>query len=167
MKDLRRITINCRKGTVFIIDYSDILLEKNFDYNLKSIINGITFILEDSKQYRKELLLKLIEMLHESNRIMYIGKRNITLDNDITYKNVKDTDIKSLKDVVNTSNVNILIINDFQYLLNSNSETVFSLLKDLNEEGLTIVVALKMSDVDEIIFSMIESIGSIILVAEK
>lgn len=167
MKDLRRITINCRKGTVFIIDYSDILLEKNFDYNLKSIINGITFILEDSKQYRKELLLKLIEMLHESNRIMYIGKRNITLDNDITYKNVKDTDIKSLKDVVNTSNVNILIINDFQYLLNSNSETVFSLLKDLNEEGLTIVVALKMSDADEIIFPMIESIGSIILVAEK
>lgn len=166
MKDLRRITINCRKGTVFIIDYSYIL-EKNFDYNLKSVINGITFILEDSKQYRKELLLKLIEMLHESNRIMYIGKRNITLDNDIAYKNVKDTDIKSLKDVVNTSNVNILIINDFQYLLNSNSETVFSLLKDLKEEGLTIVVALKMSDADEIIFPMIESIGSIILVAEK
>ena len=167
MKDLRRITINCRKGTVFIIDYNDILLEKNFDYNLKSIINGIKFILEDSKQYRNELLLKLIEMLHESNRIMYIGKRNITQDNDIAYKNVKDTDIKSLKDVVNTSNVNILIINDFQYLLNSNSETVFSLLKDLNEEGLTIVVALKMCDADEIIFPMIESIGSIILVAEK
>ena len=166
MKDLRRITINCRKGTVFIIDRSDIL-EKNFDYNLKSVINDITFILEDSKQYRKELLLRLIEMLHESNRIMYIGKRNITLDNDIAYKNVKDTDIKSLKDVVNTSNVNILIINDFQYLLNSNSETVFSLLKDLKEEGLTIVVALKMSDADEIIFPMIESIGSIILVAEK
>ena len=166
MKDLRRITINCRKGTVFIIDYSDIL-EKNFDYNLKSVINGITFILEDSKQYRKELLLKLIEMLHESNRIMYIGKRNITLDNDIAYKNVKDTDINSLKDVVNTNNVDVLIINDFQYLLNSNSETVFSLLKDLKQEGLTIVVALKMSDVDEIIFPMIESIGSIILVAEK
>lgn len=166
MKDLRRITINCRKGTVFIIDYSDIL-EKNFDYNLKSVINSITFILEDSKQYRKELLLKLIEMLHESNRIMYIGKRNITLDNDIAYKNVKDTDIKSLKDVVNTSNVNILIINDFQYLLNSNSETVFSLLKELKEEGLAIVVALKMRDVDEIIFPIIESIGSIILVAEK
>lgn len=165
MKDLRRITINCRKGTVFIIDYSDIL-EKNFDYNLKSVINSITFILEDSKQYRKELLLKLIEMLHESNRIMYIGKRNMTLDNDITYKNVKDTDINSLKDVVNTNNVDVLIINDFQYLLN-NSETVFSLLKDLKEEGLTIVVALKMSDVDEIIFPMIESIGSIILVAEK
>lgn len=167
MKDLRSITINCRKGTVFIIDHSDILLEKNFDYNLKSIINGITFILEDSKQYRKELLLKLIEMLHESNRIMYIGKRNITLDNDIAYKNVKDTDIKSLKDVVNTNNIDVLIINDFQYLLNSNSETVFSLLKDLKEEGLTIVVALKMSDADEIIFPMIESIGSIILVAEK
>ena len=166
MKDLRRITINCRKGTVFIIDRSDIL-EKIFDYNLKSVINGITFILEDSKQYRKELLLKLIEMLHESNRIMYIGKRNITLDNDIAYKNVKDTDIKSLKDVVNTSNVNILIINDFQYLLNSNSETVFSLLKDLKEEGLTIVVSLKMRDIDEIIFTIIESIGSIILVAEK
>ncbi len=166
MKDLRRITINCRKGTVFIIDYSDIL-EKNFDYNLKSVINSITFILEDSKQYRKELLLKLIEMLHESNRIMYIGKRNMTLDNDIAYKNVKDTDIKSLKDVVNTSNVNILIINDFQYLLNSNSETVFSLLKELKEEGLAIVVALKMRDVDEIIFPIIESIGSIILVAEK
>lgn len=165
MKDLRRITINCRKGTVFIIDRSDIL-EKNFDYNLKSVINDITFILEDSKQYRKELLLRLIEMLHESNRIMYIGKRNITLDNDITYKNVKDTDINSLKDVVNTNNIDVLIINDFQYLLN-NSETVFSLLKDLKEEGLTIVVALKMSDVDEIIFSMIESIGSIILVAEK
>lgn len=164
MKDLRRITINCRKGTVFIIDYSDIL-EKNFDYNLKSVINSITFILEDSKQYRKELLLKLIEMLHESNRIMYIGKRNMTLDNDIAYKNVKDTDIKSLKDVVNTSNVNILIINDFQYLLNSNSETVFSLLKELKEEGLAIVVALKMRDVDEIIFPIIESIGSIILVA--
>ena len=166
MKDLRRITINCRKGTVFIIDYSDIL-EKNFDYNLKSVINSITFILEDSKQYRKELLLKLIEMLHESNRIMYIGKRNMTLDNYITYKNVKDTDINSLKDVVNTNNVDVLIINDFQYLLNSNSETVFSLLKDLKQEGLTIVVALKMSDVDEIIFPMIESIGSIILVAEK
>lgn len=166
MKDLRRITINCRKGTVFIIDYSDIL-EKNFDYNLKSVINDITFILEDSKQYRKELLLRLIEMLHESNRIMYIGKRNMTLDNDIAYKNVKDTDIKSLKDVVNTSNVNILIINDFQYLLNSNSETVFSLLKELKEEGLAIVVALKMRDVDEIIFPIIESIGSIILVAEK
>ena len=166
MKDLRRITINCRKGTVFIIDRTNIL-EKNFDYNLKSVINGITFILEDSKQYRKELLLKLIEMLHESNRIMYIGKRNITLDNDIAYKNVKDTDINSLKDVVNTNNVDVLIINDFQYLLNSNSETVFSLLKDLNEEGLTIVVALKMSDADEIIFPMIESIGSIILVAEK
>lgn len=166
MRDLRRITINCRKGTVFIIDRSDIL-EKNFDYNLKSIINGITFILEDSKQYRKELLLRLIEMLHESNRIMYIGKRNITLDNYITYKNVKDTDINSLKDVVNTNNVDVLIINDFQYLLNSNSETVFSLLKDLKQEGLTIVVALKMSDVDEIIFPMIESIGSIILVAEK
>lgn len=166
MKDLRRITINCRKGTVFIIDRGDIL-EKNFDYNLKSVINDITFILEDSKQYRKELLLRLIEMLHESNRIMYIGKRNITLDNDIAYKNVKDTDIKSLKDVVNTSNVNILIINDFQYLLNSNSETVFSLLKDLKEEGLTIVVSLKMRDIDEIIFTIIESIGSIILVAEK
>ena len=165
MKDLRRITINCRKGTVFIIDYSDIL-EKNFDYNLKNVIHDITFILEDSKQYRKELLLRLIEMLHESNRIMYIGKRNITLDNDITYKNVKDTDINSLKDVVNTNNVDVLIINDFQYLLN-NSETVFSLLKDLKEEGLTIVVSLKMSDVDEIIFPMIESIGSIILVAEK
>lgn len=166
MRDLRRITINCRKGTVFIIDRSDIL-EKNFDYNLKSVTNDITFILEDSKQYRKELLLRLIEMLHESNRIMYIGKRNITLDNDIAYKNVKDTDIKSLKDVVNTNNIDVLIINDFQYLLNSNSETVFSLLKDLKEEGLTIVVALKMSDVDEIIFPMIESIGSIILVAEK
>ena len=166
MRDLRRITINCRKGTVFIIDRSDIL-EKNFDYNLKNVIHDITFILEDSKQYRKELLLKLIEMLHESNRIMYIGKRNITLDNDIAYKNVKDTDIKSLKDVVNTSNVNILIINDFQYLLNSNSETVFSLLKELKEEGLAIVVALKMRDVDEIIFPIIESIGSIILVAEK
>ena len=165
MKDLRRITINCRKGTVFIIDRSDIL-EKNFDYNLKSVTNDITFILEDSKQYRKELLLRLIEMLHESNRIMYIGKRNITLDNDIAYKNVKDTDINSLKDVANTSNIDVLIINDFQYLLN-NSETVFSLLKDLKEEGLTIVVALKMRDVDEIIFSMIESIGSIILVAEK
>ena len=165
MKDLRRITINCRKGTVFIIDYSDIL-EKNFDYNLKSVINSITFILEDSKQYRKELLLKLIEMLHESNRIMYIGKRNMTLDNDITYKNVKDTDINYLKVVVNTKNVVVLIINDFQYLLN-NSETVFSLLKDLKEEGLTIVVALKMRDVDEIIFPIIESIGSIILVAEK
>ena len=165
MKDLRRITINCRKGTVFIIDRSDIL-EKNFDYNLKNVINDITFILEDSKQYRKELLLRLIEMLHESNRIMYIGKRNITLDNDITYKNVKDTDINSLKDVVNTNNIDVLIINDFQYLLN-NSETVFSLLKDLKEEGLTIVVSLKMSDVDEIIFPMIESIGSIILVAEK
>lgn len=165
MKDLRRITINCRKGTVFIIDRSDIL-EKNFDYNLKSVINDITFILEDSKQYRKELLLRLIEMLHESNRIMYIGKRNITLDNDITYKNVKDTDINSLKDVVNTNNVDVLIINDFQYLLN-NSETVFSLLKDLKEEGLTIVVALKMRDVDEFLFPMIESIGSIILVAEK
>ena len=126
MKDLRRITINCRKGTVFIIDYSDIL-EKNFDYNLKSVINSITFILEDSKQYRKELLLKLIEMLHESNRIMYIGKRNMTLDNDIAYKNVKDTDIKSLKDVVNTSNVNILIINDFQYLLNSNKVSFLNL----------------------------------------
>ena len=166
MKDLRRITINCRKGTVFIIDCSDIL-EKNFDYNLKSVTNDITFILEDSKQYRKELLLKLIEMLHESNRIMYIGKRNITLDNDIAYKNVKDTDINSLKDVVNTNNVDVLIINDFQYLLNSNSETVFSLLKELKEEGLAIVVALKMRDVDEIIFPIIESIGSIILVAEK
>ena len=150
---------------MFIIDRSDIL-EKNFDYNLKSVINDITFILEDSKQYRKELLLRLIEMLHESNRIMYIGKRNITLDNDITYKNVKDTDINSLKDVVNSNNIDVLIINDFQYLLN-NSETVFSLLKDLKEEGLTIVVALKMSDVDESIFPMIESIGSIILVAEK
>ena len=63
MKDLRRITINCRKGTVFIIDRGDIL-EKNFDYNLKSVINDITFILEDSKQYRKELLLKLIEDKH-------------------------------------------------------------------------------------------------------
>ena len=63
--------------------------------------------------------------------------------------------------------VNILIINDFQYLLNSNSETVFSLLKDLKEEGLTIVVSLKMRDIDEIIFTIIESIGSIILVAEK
>lgn len=166
MKDLRRITINCRKGTVFIIDRSDIL-EKNFDYSLKSVINDITFILEDSKQYRKELLLRLIEMLHESNRIMYIGKRNITLYNDIAYKNVKDTDINSLKDVVNTNNIDVLIINDFQYLLNSNSETVFSLLKDLKEEGLTIVVALKMNDVDEIIFPMIESIGSIILVAGK
>lgn len=165
MKDLRRITINCRKGTVFIIDRTNIL-EKNFDYNLKSVINDITFILEDSKQYRKELLLRLIEMLHESNRIMYIGKRNITLDNDITYKNVKDTDINSLKDVVNTNNVDVLIINDFQYLLN-NSATVFSLLKDLKEEGLTIVVALKMRDVDEFLFPMIESIGSIILVAEK
>ena len=165
MKDLRRITINCRKGTVFIIDRTNIL-EKNFDYNLKSVINGITFILEDSKQYRKELLLKLIEMLHESNRIMYIGKRNITLDNDIAYKNVKDTDINSLKDVVNTNNVDVLIINDFQYLLN-NSATVFSLLKDLKEEGLTIVVSLKMRDIDEIIFTIIESIGSIILVAEK
>ena len=164
MKDLRRITINCRKGTVFIIDRTN--LEKNFDYNLKSVINDITFILEDSKQYRKELLLRLIEMLHESNRIMYIGKRNITLDNDITYKNVKDTDINSLKDVVNTNNVDVLIINDFQYLLN-NSATVFSLLKDLKEEGLTIVVALKMRDVDEFLFPMIESIGSIILVAEK
>ena len=164
MRDLRRITINCRKGTVFIIDRSDIL-EKNFDYNLKSVTNDITFILEDSKQYRKELLLRLIEMLHESNRIMYIGKRNITLDNYITYKNVKDTDINSLKDVVNTNNVDVLIINDFQYLLNSNSETVFSLLKDLKQEGLTIVVALKMRDGDEIIFPMIESIGSIILVA--
>lgn len=165
MKDLRRITINCRKGTVFIIDRTNIL-GKNFDYNLKSVINDITFILEDSKQYRKELLLRLIEMLHESNRIMYIGKRNITLDNDITYKNVKDTDINSLKDVVNTNNVDVLIINDFQYLLN-NSATVFSLLKDLKEEGLTIVVALKMRDVDEFLFPMIESIGSIILVAEK
>ena len=164
MKDLRRITINCRKGTVFIIDRTN--LEKNFDYNLKSVINDITFILEDSKQYRKELLLRLIEMLHESNRIMYIGKRNITLDNDIAYKNVKDTDINSLKDVVNTNNVDVLIINDFQYLLN-NSATVFSLLKDLKEEGLTIVVALKMRDVDEFLFPMIESIGSIILVAEK
>ena len=38
---------------------------------------------------------------------------------------------------------------------------------DRRGEGLTIVVALKMSDVDEIIFPMIESIGSIILVAEK
>ena len=166
MRDLRRITINCRKGTVFIIDRSDIL-EKNFDYNLKSVIRDITFILEDSKQYRKELLLRLIEMLHESNRIMYIGKRNITLDNDIAYKNVKDTDINSLKDVANTNNIDALIINDFQYLLNSNSETVFSLLKDLKEERLTIVVALKMRDVDENIFPIIESIGSIILVAEK
>lgn len=106
-------------------------------------------------------------MLHESNRIMYIGKRNITLDNDIAYKNVKDTDINSLKDVANTNNIDALIINDFQYLLNSNSETVFSLLKDLKEERLTIVVALKMRDVDENIFPIIESIGSIILVAEK
>lgn len=165
MKNLEKITINCRNGMVFIIDDIDIIKE-NFDYNLNSIINNITFIIEDSIQYRKRLLLKLISVLYKQNKIMYIGKRDLLINN-IIYKNITATDINSLTDIIKNNNIEIIMINDFQYLFNDKSNKVFSLLKNLEKDGITIVVALKMSNVDEIIFQLIESIGSIILVAKK
>lgn len=165
MKNLEKITINCRNGMVFIIDDIDII-KGNFDYNLNSIINNITFIIEDSIQYRKRLLLKLISVLYKQNKIMYIGKRDLLINN-IVYKNITATDINSLTYIIKTNNIEIIMINDFQYLFNDKSNKVFSLLKNLEKEGITIVVALKMSSVDEIIFQLIESIGSIILVAKK
>ena len=157
-------TISSCKGSACLLEPKDVLNE-NYVYDLKTIINHITFIFGEYKNYNKSVFINLVKLLCKSYPILYISTKtnlDIIQSTNIVYENIDNIKPESIMKMVKETNSKILVIDDFNLLLNNNCAKLFDLLYHINKQGITIIVNSELSFMDEIIM-YVENLGGMVI----
>lgn len=157
-------TISSCKGSACLLEPKDVLNE-NYVYDLKTIINHITFIFGEYKDGKKSVLINLVKLLCKKHKTLYIGSKtnlDIIKSTNIVYENIDNIKPESIMKMVKETNSKILVIDDFNLLLNNNCAKLFDLLYHINKQGITIIINLKLSFIDEIIM-YVENLGGMVI----
>ena len=157
-------TISSCKGSACLLEPKDVLNE-NYDYDLKTIINHITFIFGEYKDGKKSVLINLVKLLCKSYPILYISTKtnlDIIKSTNIVYIDIENIELKDIKKKINETSSKVLVIDDFNLLLNNNYAKLFDLLYHINKQGITIIVNSELSFMDEIIM-YVENLGGMVI----
>ena len=153
------------------------LLNKNF--NISDILDGSG--IEADQDYLYQLNLDKINLVKEQveEEISKHGYQNVKVyincdifDNAMQFKSIT-VDLTSLvitenaehKDItkrINETSSKVLVIDDFNLLLNNNCAKLFDLLYHINKQGITIIVNSELSFMDEIIM-YVENLGGMVI----
>lgn len=157
-------TISSCKGSACLLEPKDVLNE-NYVYDLKTIINHITFIFGEYKDGKKSVLINLVKLLCKKHRTLYIGSKtnlDIIKSTNIVYIDIENIELKDITKKINETSSKVLVIDDFNLLLNNNYEKLFDLLYHINKQGITIIVNSELSFMDEIIM-YVENLGGMVI----
>ena len=157
-------TISSCKGSACLLEPKDVLNE-NYVYDLKTIINHITFIFGEYKDGKKSVLINLVKLLCKSYQILYISTKtnlDIIKSTNIVYIDIENIELKDITKKINETSSKVLVIDDFNLLLNNNCAKLFDLLYHINKQGITIIVNSELSFMDEIIM-YVENLGGMVI----
>ena len=157
-------TISSCKGSACLLEPKDVLNE-NYVYDLKTIINHITFIFGEYKDGKKSVLINLVKLLCKSYQILYISTKtnlDIIKSTNIVYIDIENIELKDITKRINETSSKVLVIDDFNLLLNNNCAKLFDLLYHINKQGITIIVNSELSFMDEIIM-YVENLGGMVI----
>ena len=157
-------TISSCKGSACLLEPKDVLNE-NYVYDLKTIINHITFIFGEYKDGKKSVLINLVKLLCKSYQILYISTKtnlDIIKSTNIVYIDIENIELKDITKKINETSSKVLVIDDFNLLLNNNYAKLFDLLYHINKQGITIIVNSELSFMDEIIM-YVENLGGMVI----
>ena len=157
-------TISSCKGSACLLEPKDVLNE-NYVYDLKTIINHITFIFGEYKDGKKSVLINLVKLLCKKHKTLYIGSKtnlDIIKSTNIVYIDIENIELKDITKKINETSSKVLVIDDFNLLLNNNYEELFDLLYHINKQGITIIVNSELSFMDEIIM-YVENLGGMVI----
>lgn len=157
-------TISSCKGSACLLGPKDVLNE-NYVYDLKTIINHITFIFGEYKDGKKSVLINLVKLLCKKHKTLYIGSKtnlDIIKSTNIVYIDIENIELKDITKKINETSSKVLVIDDFNLLLNNNCAKLFDLLYHINKQGITIIVNSELSFMDEIIM-YVENLGGMVI----
>ena len=157
-------TISSCKGSACLLESKDVLNE-NYVYDLKTIINHITFIFGEYKDGKKSVLINLVKLLCKKHKTLYIGSKtnlDIIKSTNIVYIDIENIELKDITKKINETSSKVLVIDDFNLLLNNNCAKLFDLLYHINKQGITIIVNSELSFMDEIIM-YVENLGGMVI----
>ncbi len=157
-------TISSCKGSACLLEPKDVLNE-NYGYDLKTIINHITFIFGEYKDGKKSVLINLVKLLCKKHKTLYIGSKtnlDIIKSTNIVYIDIENIELKDITKRINETSSKVLVIDDFNLLLNNNYAKLFDLLYHINKQGITIIVNSELSFMDEIIM-YVENLGGMVI----
>ena len=157
-------TISSCKGSACLLEPKDVLNE-NYVYDLKTIINHITFIFGEYKDGKKSVLINLVKLLCKKHKTLYIGSKtnlDIIKSTNIVYIDIENIELKDITKRINETSSKVLVIDDFNLLLNNNYAKLFDLLYHINKQGITIRVNSELSFMDEIIM-YVENLGGMVI----
>ena len=157
-------TISSCKGSACLLEPKDVLNE-NYVYDLKTIINHITFIFGEYKDGKKSVLINLVKLLCKKHKTLYIGSKtnlDIIKSTNIVYIDIENIELKDITKRINETSSKVLVIDDFNLLLNNNCAKLFDLLYHINKQGITIIVNSELSFMDEIIM-YVENLGGMVI----
>ena len=157
-------TISSCKGSACLLEPKDVL-NKNYVYDLKTIINHITFIFGEYKDGKKSVLINLVKLLCKKHKTLYIGSKtnlDIIKSTNIVYIDIENIELKDITKKINETSSKVLVIDDFNLLLNNNCAKLFDLLYHINKQGITIIVNSELSFMDEIIM-YVENLGGMVI----
>lgn len=157
-------TISSCKGSACLLEPKDVLNE-NYVYDLKTIINHITFIFGEYKDGKKSVLINLVKLLCKKHKTLYIGSKtnlDIIKSTNIVYIDIENIELKDITKKINETSSKVLVIDDFNLLLNNNCAKLFDLLYHINKQGITIIVNSELSFMDEIIM-YVENLGGMVI----
>ena len=157
-------TISSCKGLACLLEPKDVLNE-NYVYDLKTIINHITFIFGEYKDGKKSVLINLVKLLCKKHKTLYIGSKtnlDIIKSTNIVYIDIENIELKDITKKINETSSKVLVIDDFNLLLNNNCAKLFDLLYHINKQGITIIVNSELSFMDEIIM-YVENLGGMVI----
>lgn len=157
-------TISSCKGSACLLEPKDVLNE-NYVYDLKTIINHITFIFGEYKDGKKSVLINLVKLLCKKHKTLYIGSKtnlDIIKSTNIVYIDIENIELKDITKKINETSSKVLVIDDFNLLLNNNYAKLFDLLYHINKQGITIIVNSELSFMDEIIM-YVENLGGMVI----
>ena len=157
-------TISSCKGSACLLEPKDVLNE-NYVYDLKTIINHITFIFGEYKDGKKSVLINLVKLLCKKHKTLYIGSKtnlDIIKSTNIVYIDIENIELKDITKRINETSSKVLVIDDFNLLLNNNYAKLFDLLYHINKQGITIIVNSELSFMDEIIM-YVENLGGMVI----
>ena len=157
-------TISSCKGSACLLGPKDVLNE-NYVYDLKTIINHITFIFGEYKDGKKSVLINLVKLLCKKHKTLYIGSKtnlDIIKSTNIVYIDIENIELKDITKKINETSSKVLVIDDFNLLLNNNCAKLFDLLYHINKQGITIIVNSELSFMVEIIM-YVENLGGMVI----
>ena len=164
MKALSKKTVSSYKESACLLELKDVLNE-NYVYDLKTIINHITFIFCEYKDVKKSVLINLVKLLCKKHKTLYIGSKtnwDIIKSTNIVYIDIENIELKDITKKINETSSKVLVIDDFNLLLNNNCAKLFDLLYHINKQGITIIVNSELSFMDEIIM-YVENLGGMVI----